>query len=134
MSGIINLAASSLVPVMNLIVKGLMEASGLVRTASKESVSALHEEVAKQEILLQFEMKQAKVAQELAIAQRISEAETVEIEEFYDISGQLKAGLQSDLNSIHAGLSTGTSRVTKRIYTFKGINPAADKASHKITD
>lgn len=50
---------------------------------------------------------QAKVAQELAIAQRINTAEEVEIEEFYDVSGKGNIGLQVDMKSETLGLGAG---------------------------
>lgn len=97
-------------------------ASKNVDEAAARGIDELRAEVAKQEVRLDFEQKQAKIAQELAIAQRISEAETVEIEEFYDLSGKAKVGVNADAKSetILVGLSGSATRVSKRIYTFKG--------------
>jgi len=48
---------------------------------------------------------QAKVAQELAIARRVELAEQVEIEEFYDTSGEGNIGLKADEKSVALGAS-----------------------------
>ncbi|MDQ1339550.1 MAG: hypothetical protein QG567_702 [Campylobacterota bacterium] len=70
---------------------------------------------------LEFREIAAKIKQEEAIAHRIEDAEEVEIEEYYDISGKGNVGLAADLekNDIKFGLSAEGNKITKRIYRFK---------------
>lgn len=76
-----------------------------------------------QEIQLQLAESQAKVAQELAIAKRIEEAEQVEIEEYYEYAAEGQAGLKATEKTISAGLSGSGKRVSKRVYRFTGWCP-----------
>lgn len=75
---------------------------------------------------------QAKVAQELAIAQRINTAEQVEIEEIYDTSG--KAGLSANITegAITGGLTGEGRKVTKRIYRFTGWHEGATEVFEQL--
>lgn len=68
-------------------------------------MNKLKEEAARQEIIAQVSEAQARVTQELAIAQRINTAQEVEIEEFYDTSG--KGGLSANVTegAVTAGLT-----------------------------
>jgi hypothetical protein len=68
---------------------------------------------------MQMAERQAKVAQELALARRIESANDVEIEEFYEISGAGHAGLKSTEGTISAGVGGQGQKVTRRIYRFK---------------
>ena len=78
---------------------------------------------------MQMAEAQAKVAQELAIAKRIELAEQVEIEDFYDTSGDGNIGLKVDVTSVALGASGSARKVTKRIYKFSGVNLSlAEKA------
>lgn len=63
---------------------------------------------------------QAKVAQEMAIANRIEGALEVQIEEFYEYAGEGKAGLNTDGSGLTLGVSGGSKRVSKRVYRFTG--------------
>ena len=76
----------------------------------------------KQNLQMQFAQQQARIAQELAIARRIDNAEEVEIEEFYDNSGKGNAGASFDQANQNASVGIGAEgrRVTKRVYHFKG--------------
>jgi len=65
--------------------------------------------------------RQAKVAQELAIAQRIRTAEEVEVEELYDYSGEGNLGLNVKDEGVMLGACGKGSRVVKRICRFKGV-------------
>lgn len=85
----------------------------------KDDQSNLQKELEKQRIALEFAQIQAKINQELAIAKRIEDAEEVEIEEYYDISGKGDMGLQANEEGIKLGLSAEGNKVTKRIYRFK---------------
>lgn len=108
-----------------LISEMIQRANTSVDDAAKGGVDDLKKEVAMQEIRAQFELQQAKIAQEMAIAQRISEAETVEIEEFYETSGKAGVGAGVQGQTVSVGASAEGMRVTKRIYTFKGRVAAA---------
>lgn len=68
---------------------------------------------------------QAKVAQEMAIASRIESAAEVQIEEYYDYSGEGKLGANVDDKGLSLGASGAGRRVSKRIYRFTGSLGAA---------
>ena len=63
---------------------------------------------------------QAQVAQELAIAHRIENAEEVEIEEYYEGSGKGGAGIGTDGVSVNLSVGAEGRKVTKRVYRFTG--------------
>jgi len=63
---------------------------------------------------------QARVAQEVAIARRIETAKEVEIEEFYNYSGEGLIGVKSDGESISLGAGGAVRRISKRFYRFRG--------------
>ena len=86
-------------PIAWLIMEGSEKAAEAMTGASKGTLPQLEEEAAKQEIQMQFAQHQARVAQELAIARRIDNAEEVEIEEFYDISGKGLLGVSANAAS-----------------------------------
>lgn len=65
--------------------------------------------------------REARVAQELAIAKRISSALEVKIEELYEYNKEGKIGLDTQGGNPSIGLSGSGRRVSKRIYTFKRI-------------
>jgi hypothetical protein len=94
----------------------------LISSASDAGIEQLKEEVAKQNLQMQFAQQQARVAQELAIARRIDNAQEVMIEEFYDESRKGNIGLSIDQKSQSGTLGFGAegNRVTKRVYHFKG--------------
>lgn len=118
--------AVRLLPLGGVIVSSIEQSTSLVDAASNKSIEALREEVAKQEIRLEFDLKQAKIAQELAIAQRILNAEIVEIEEFYDRSGSGHAGAKGDEKGITIGLGGEGKSVVKRVYKFTAGRPDAE--------
>ncbi len=76
---------------------------------------------------MQMIERQAKAAQEVSIAGRILTAEEVEIEEFYEASGEGKAGIDADEESISVGMSGKGNRVTRRVYRFKGSKDLSAK-------
>ena len=91
--------------------------------ASKHgSIDDLRREAERQELTMHMTERQAKVAQELALARRIETADEVEMEEFYDLSGSAHAGLKTDGSTVSAGLGAQGQKVTKRIFRFKGRN------------
>ncbi|WKD50521.1 hypothetical protein [Microbulbifer spongiae] len=99
----------------------LLESARDAETASESGeIAQLQEEARRQEISLQMARMQAQVAQELAIAHRIENAEEVEIEEYY--VGEAGAGLSGSTDGLSANFSLGGQgrKVTKRIYRFTG--------------
>lgn len=60
-----------------------------ITVSERGNVAELESEEQLQEVQHRISENQARVAQELAIAQRIQHAEEVEIEEIYDNSGSL---------------------------------------------
>ncbi|WP_354680178.1 hypothetical protein MRN59_08950 [Macrococcoides caseolyticum] len=79
----------------------------------------LEEEVVRQQMYEKINEAKARVAQEVAIAERIQNAETVEIEEFYDFSGKGSLGLDIE-ETISLGLKASGQKVTRRVYKFNG--------------
>jgi len=114
------LAASSFP--MGAIIYDAVEASGEVVKSSKgKNIEEFALELRKQEMQMEFAKHQAKVSQELAIANRINNALEVEIEEFYESVGKGRAGLGIDgPNALTLGVSGEAHRVTRRVYRFKG--------------
>jgi hypothetical protein len=105
-----------------LIAEGVERAANAVKAAGDKDAAALSDEVERQNLTMQFAKQQARVEQELAIARRIDNAEEVEIEEFYDVSGKAKIGLNGNIQTefIEVGASGEAQRVTKRVYKFRG--------------
>ncbi|WP_051640958.1 hypothetical protein [Bacillus sp. MB2021] len=95
----------------------IMKAQSLRETGT---VSELEEEARKQEIYNQMSESQAKIAQELAIAQRINTAEEVEIEEYYEGEGNGGLGVQANQSNVNIGATGHGRKVVKRVYKFKG--------------
>jgi hypothetical protein len=96
-------------------------------TQNGTTTQELKEIAARQEIMAQMQASQAKVAQELAIAQRINTANVVEIEEYFDASG--KGGLNVNLSEseVTGGISGEGRKVVKRIYRFTGWHEGASQ-------
>lgn len=89
------------------------------QTAKTGSMEELRAEAERQELAMQMAERQAKVAQELALARRIESADDVEMEELYDVSGSAHAALKSTEGTISAGLGGQGQKVTRRVYRFK---------------
>ena len=102
------------------IVTALNKSQDDLKEAENKGISSLEDEAKKLRINMEFQAHQARVAQELAIAQRISLSETVEIEEFYDGQGKGSLGVKGDETGITLGASGEGRRVTKRIIKFAG--------------
>ena len=111
-------------PLLGLIVeyttKAVTKSNQIAETGQ---IDAIRDEAQRQEVALRLAEGQARVAQEVAIARRIEDAEEVEIEEFYDYSGEGHAGLKTDGGTVTIGLGAAGKRVSKRIYKFKGFAP-----------
>lgn len=98
-------------------------AAMLKQDNNKITYEALNDDAKKEEVKLALAKSQARVAQELAIAQRIESAEEVEIEEIYDNSGSGNIGLSSNgADSLSIGIQGNGRGISKRIYRFKGFN------------
>lgn len=102
------------------IVAALNKSQDDLKEAENGGIASLEGEAKKQRINMEFQAHQARVAQELAIAQRIYFSETVEIEEFYDGQGKGSLGVKGDESGITFGAAGEGRRVTKRIIKFAG--------------
>lgn len=89
-------------------------------TASDKEISVLRVESERQELQMRMAEAQARVAQEVAIARRIETAEEVEMEEFYDYSGEGHIGAKFNGEDLSVGAGGSGRRVSKRIYRFRG--------------
>lgn len=109
-------------PLSYIVLEGAEKAVDALQKAANKDLQALELEAAKQQIFLQVSQAQARIAQEMAIARRIDNAEEVEIEEFYDTSGKagIGANLDAKTESITASISGEGRKITKRIYHFRG--------------
>ena len=88
------------------------------------SITELEQSAMEAKITAEVLTNQAKVQQEQAIATRILLAEGVEIEEYYDISGQGNLGLSADgaSETITLGASLQGKKISKRVIKFSGFN------------
>ena len=93
--------------------------------AKTRNLDELKNEEAKQEVSMRMAERQARVAQELAIAERIRDAEEVAIEEYYDQSIEGGASVGVNETGINAGLNGRNGAVSKRIYRFSNRNSSA---------
>jgi hypothetical protein len=89
-------------------------------TLSGKELAVLKLESERQELQMRMAEAQARVAQEVAIARRIETAEEVEMEEFYDYSGEGHIGAKSDGESLVLGAGGTGRRISKRVYRFRG--------------
>lgn len=92
-------------------------------------METLEEEAKKQKIVMEFQAHQARVAQELAIAERIAASLEVVIEEYYDGSGKGHVGLKADEEILSLGAGGEGRRVTKRVIRFNGWSDASTPAT-----
>ena len=88
---------------------------------TEQALDDLKIDSAKKEVLAATAEREARVAQELAIAERIATALEVSIEEFYEYKGEGAVGAQIDVTKINVGLSGSGQRVSRRIYKFSGL-------------
>jgi hypothetical protein len=108
-------------PLLGLIVEATTHAVSETQTASQTGkIEKIRAEAERQEFALKMAENQARVAQEVAIARRIETAEEVEIEEFYDYSGEGHVGLKTDGETLGVGVGAAGKRVSRRVYRFKG--------------
>jgi hypothetical protein len=99
----------------------MSSAQGDMKSAEAKGLAELELEAAKQKVLMEFQAHQARVSQELAIAERISNSSDVEITEYYDVSGKGHAGLTASETSITAGIGGEGRKVTHRVIKFTGL-------------
>lgn len=109
------------------IVKKSLEKNG----EAKKEIPELEVEAAREELYEKINEAKARVAQEIAIAERIQYAETVEIEEFYDVSGKGSFGLDLD-EGVNIGAKAKGQKVTKRIYKFSGRLPSGEVIDENV--
>lgn len=74
----------------------------------------------------------SKALIELAIAQRISNSDSVEIEEYYEKSMDGNASLKINKDSPEAGVGGNKQIMTKRILRFTGLNKDIEDIYEKI--
>lgn len=93
-----------------------------IKAAEAKGVPELEQEIAKQKILMEFQSHQARVSQEVAISERISTSNEVEITEYYDTSGKGHVGINANETSFTAGAGGEGRKVTHRVIKFSGFN------------
>ncbi|PAD21642.1 hypothetical protein [Terribacillus saccharophilus] len=115
------IAASVVSPLSGMLADVVVESYTKFRKR-KETATAeeLREDAEKETLEYRVTEEYAKVIQEIAIAKRIESAVEVEIEEFYDYSGEATAGFKKGKASSNLGLTGNGKKVQKRIYRFKG--------------
>lgn len=113
---------------IEIAIRKTMDAFSKSAGSSEVTAEELNEDATKANIQSSVLQEHAKVEQELSIARRILIAEEVEIEEFYDTSGNGGVGIKNDVTD---GLSVGAHgsgrRITKRVVKFKGFNSQAQE-------
>lgn len=112
----------------NFLIEKVESSSNAADEASKQDLETLSQEAARQRIEMELALQHARIAQELAIAQRIENATSVEIEEYYDINNKGQGGLNVDATSQTAslGASGEQNKVSKRVYRFTGFKFASE--------
>ncbi|MEC0304739.1 hypothetical protein, partial [Terribacillus saccharophilus] len=115
------IAAGVMSPLSGMLADVVVESYTKFRK-KKETATAeeLREDAEKETLEYRVTEEYAKVIQEIAIAKRIESAVEVEIEEFYDYSGEATAGFKKGKASSNLGLTGNGKKVQKRIYRFKG--------------
>lgn len=107
------------------LVKQLYElASDALKTSppKTKNIAGLSEEAVARELEQRIEQANARIAQEYAIAARISESAEVEIEEHYEYVAGAKGGISANIHSgdVSAEIGGASQRVSRRIYRFSG--------------
>ncbi len=91
-----------------------------LKNFADKTTSQMQEQVVRQELEQRIWEAKARTLQEFAIAARIENAETVEIEEIYDLSRKGGIGANVEGKNISLGLSMSGRRVKQRNYRFSG--------------
>lgn len=92
----------------------------IIKAQGTGTVNEIEEEARKQELQYQMLEGNAKISQELAIAQRINTADEVEIEEYFEGEGQGEIGVQVKDKNVNIGGHGHGRKIVKRVYKFKG--------------
>lgn len=74
----------------------------------------------RREVEMRISEAEARVAQELAIAKRIENADEVEMTEFYEYAGEGQIGVKAQADMFSIGTSGSGRRISKRKFKFKG--------------
>ena len=114
---------------LNIAEKYLAETHKPNATLSELETSAMEAKITAEVLTNQAKVQQEQARasnskQQQAIATRILLAEVVEIEEYYDISGQGNLGLSADgaSETITLGASLQGKKISKRVIKFSGFN------------
>ena len=111
---------------VKVIRSAMSDAQGDIKSAESKGLAELELEAAKQKVIMEFQAHQAQVYQEVAIAERISTSNQVEITEYYDASGKANAGLNASEASITAGVGGEGRKVTHRVIKFTGFSSSVE--------
>lgn len=111
---------------VKVIRSAMSDAQGDMKSAEAKGIAELELEAAKQKVVMEFQAHQAKVSQEVAIAERITTSSVVEITEYYDVSGKGHVGLSANETSITAGAGGEGKKVTHRVIKFTGFSKSQD--------
>lgn len=114
---------------VKVIRSAMSEAREGIKSAEANGIIELELEAAKQKVVMEFQAHQARVSQEVAIAERISTSNEVEITEYYDVSGKGGAGLTASEASITAGVGGEGRKVTHRVIKFTGFSKSVTGSS-----
>lgn len=125
---------SAAFPFGPLIGAAVAAATNAVSKASEKGVDELEQEVKKQYLQLAIAQEQARVSQEMAIAERIANSVDVEIEEFYDSTAKGKAKADVKLDTLSFGLEGEGKKVVRRIYRFTGNKAPSQTAVQSLPD
>ena len=107
---------------VKVIKTALSESQVDINAAESKGLAELEQEAAKQKVIMEFQAHQARVSQEIAIAERISTSNEVKITEYYDASGKGHAGLNANEASVTAGVGGEGRKVTHRVIKFSGFS------------
>ena len=115
------LYSSDIYKAIELLANSLTESIDKTSKITKSAdLMVIDDQLKKQQFELQLAHMQAKVAQEIAIAQRIENASEVIIEEYYEGETKGKVGITGDENGLNLGVSGEHRKITKKIYKFIG--------------
>ncbi|GFZ94439.1 hypothetical protein GCM10011497_25770 [Elstera cyanobacteriorum] len=127
------IADNILVPgYVTAVVNAFSDAQDEIKAAELKGMVELEMEAQKQKIIMEFQAHQARVSQEVAIAERIATSHEVEITEYYDAHGKGSAGLGIQDSNISIGVGGEGRRVTHRVIRFSGSNKFSDTDSEQI--
>lgn len=110
--------------------KEAQETDGHTQSVDK-STSDMESDLSKVRYMSEIAKQKAKISQEIAIASRISTAEVVEIEEYYDNSGEGTAGL--NVTEKNLGITGKGQSISKRVFRFTGYNESTEILSELLS-